>query len=98
MISFRRVFMRTRPEIFAHLALILAFSVFACFYRTPEALLKYFQEAGIRVVVSDTLPPINSFEFQRVLTDTIAKYPGQLKLIASFKSDTSGKVSVYRVN
>jgi hypothetical protein len=71
--------------------------VFACFYRTPEALLKYFREAGIGVVVSDTLPPINSFEFQRVLTDTIARYPSQLKLIASFKGDTDGKVSVYRV-
>jgi hypothetical protein len=71
--------------------------VFVCFYRTPEALLKYFREAGISVVVSDTLPPINSFEFQHVLTDTIAKYPGQLKLLASFKGDTNGKVSVYRV-
>jgi 4-amino-4-deoxy-L-arabinose transferase-like glycosyltransferase len=72
--------------------------VFACFYPTPESLLAYLHQAGISIVVSDTLPPVNYFEYQRVLNDTIAKYPGQLKLAASFKGDTKGVVNVYRVN
>lgn len=72
--------------------------VFDCYYPTPEKLLDYVHGAGIALVVSDTLPPMFSFEYQRVLTEAIAKYPEQLRLIASFKGNTTGVVSVYRVN
>jgi hypothetical protein len=72
--------------------------VFACFYQTPENLLDYLHGAGIGLVVSDTLPPMLTFEYQRVLTEAIAKYPAQFKLVASFKGDTKGAVNVYSVN
>lgn len=72
--------------------------VFTCFYQTPEALLDYLHNDHIGVVVSDNLPPMFSFEYQRVLRETISKYPDQLQLVGTFTGDTKGVVSVYRVN
>jgi hypothetical protein len=72
--------------------------VSACLYPTPDALLEYLHKAQIDIVVSDTLPPASPFQHQRVLTETIAKHPDILQLIASFKGETQGTVSVYRVN
>jgi hypothetical protein len=72
--------------------------VFACLYQTPDALLEYLSKVHIDIVVSDTLPPACPFQHQRVLTETIAKYPDRLRLIASLKGETQGIVSVYRVN
>jgi hypothetical protein len=73
-------------------------NVFACLYQTPDALLEYLHKAHIDLVVSDTLPPFSPFQHQRVLAETIARYPDRLKLLASFKGETQGAVSVYRVN
>jgi hypothetical protein len=73
-------------------------NVFACLYQTPEALLEYLHNTQIDIVVSDTLPPVSPFQHQRVLAETIAKYPDRLKLITSFKGETQGAISVYRVD
>lgn len=73
-------------------------NVFACLYQTPSALLDYLHQTGVRLVVSDTLPPFAPFQHQRVLVEAVQKYPGQLQLIASFKGDTKGAVNVYLVN
>lgn len=73
-------------------------NVFACFYRTPEQILEYLKNSGIGIVVSDTLPPLRTFECQRVLLETAARYPDRLKLIGSFRGDTSGSVNIYRVD
>jgi hypothetical protein len=72
--------------------------VFACFYETPEALISYLHDAGIQLVVSDTLPSSATFEHQRVLREAVSKYPEKLKLIGSFTGATKGVVNVYRVN
>jgi hypothetical protein len=72
--------------------------VFASFYQDPNTLLDYLHNANIGLVVSDTLPPVFLYEHQRVLAETLAKYPDRLKLVASFKGDTKGAVNVYRVN
>jgi hypothetical protein len=71
--------------------------VFVSYYKTPEEVLKYLHNAGIGLVVSDTFPPVSSFEYQRVLNAAVAKYPGQLQRIASFKGDIQGLVNVYQV-
>jgi hypothetical protein len=71
--------------------------VFDSYFRTPEALLGYLRNAGVALVVSDTLPPIISFEHQHVLNETIAKYPDKLQLIASFHGDLKGAINIYRV-
>jgi hypothetical protein len=71
--------------------------VFACFYNSPEAMLDFFHTAGIGLVVSDTLPPVLSFGYQKVLAEAIAKYPEKLTRIASFQGDLRGTVDIYRV-
>jgi hypothetical protein len=73
-------------------------NVSACLYQTPDALLEYLHNTQIDIVVSDTLPSASPFQHQRVLNETILKYPKYLKLIASFKGETQGTISVYRVN
>ena len=73
--------------------------VFECYYKTPEEILNYLHQSGVGLVVSDTFPPeISSFPYQQVLAQAVAKYPQQFQTIATFKGDTQGLVSVYRVN
>jgi hypothetical protein len=67
------------------------------YYKSPEDLLAYLKSHDVGLVVSDTLPHSISFEYQRVLNETIARYPDRLKLIGTFRGDLKGAINVYRV-
>jgi 4-amino-4-deoxy-L-arabinose transferase-like glycosyltransferase len=69
-----------------------------CYYRTPADLLRYLAGNGIRLVVTDTFPPVTSFQYQRVLEAAIARYPDKLRKIAAFHGDVKGEVDIYQVN
>jgi hypothetical protein len=73
-------------------------TVSQCYYKTPEDLVRYLRGAGIGLLVSDTLPGVIQFDFQRVVNETIAKYPDTLKLIATFHGDVKGGINIYSVN
>jgi hypothetical protein len=73
-------------------------TVFRSYYKTPDEMLSYLRREGVGILVSDTLPGATRFDFQRVINETIANYPGALKLIATFHGDVKGGINIYTVN
>ncbi len=67
------------------------------YYRTPRDLLRYLHQAKIGVLVIDTLHPQVIFEFQKTLRETVQAYPESFQLMGTFKGQSTGAVTVYRV-
>lgn len=73
-------------------------------YPNPAALMGYLDRSPIQVVVYDeSAPPQSSFEFHRILHETIQQYPSRWQLIGTFPVSRDsvvhpGAIKVYKVS